>query len=75
MIYFLLIAGSIFLVFGIMVVFSSRFYNILKRTIWKDGLGVFSEKERYLYNKYISGGGSIITGLILLYLFYAYLIS
>lgn len=66
---FILMAGSVFLAFGVLVVFSRKFLVFLHQTLWKSGeldKRFFTEKSGYYYNKYIRGIGCIVFGLILI---------
>jgi hypothetical protein len=65
-------AGIIFLLFGGLVVFSDDFLARIRRTTWRRGeaRGVygkkFSEKESYSFDRYGTGLGFFVGGIILL---------
>jgi hypothetical protein len=68
----LLVAGSAFSIFGLLVVFSKAFLAFLERTWWKRskvGEVMFPKNSAYLFNRYGTGLGSLLLGLGMLALF------
>jgi hypothetical protein len=65
-IYFLLTVGILFLVFGIRLLCQSEYVKKLMNGVWKQKVGNFSEKDQYMYNRYIRGVELIFGGLILI---------
>jgi len=66
---FLILFGTAFLIFGILVVFSKRFLALMQRTLWKQtelGKKLFPGRARYIDDKYITGIDAIVFGLIAL---------
>jgi hypothetical protein len=65
-------AGIIFLIFGGLIVFNDDFLAHMRRTTWsrREARGVFgkkfSEKESYSFDRYGTGLGFFVGGIILL---------
>jgi hypothetical protein len=65
-------AGVIFLIFGGLIVFSDDFLAHMRRTTWsrRGARGVFgkkfTEKESYSFDRYGTGLGFLVGGIILL---------
>ncbi len=66
-IFSLLVGGIILIILGSLVLFSKRFLEMLHKTIWKPGkISFFSERDGYIYDRYVTGIGGIILGLMFL---------
>ena len=69
---YLLTGGSIFTVFGGLVVFNDKFLSRMERGLWKEteiDKALFSKGSGYLFNRYGRGLGSLSLGIGMLILF------
>ncbi len=62
----LLVAGLGLQVFGLKVLFQRGFVERLRKGIWKDESGLFSDAEGYVFDRYVTGMFLVVAGLIAL---------
>jgi hypothetical protein len=62
----LLIAGLLLLFIGLWPILSKKHFDEMSAKFWHKKNGVISEKDAYVYNRYVRQFGPIIVGLALL---------
>jgi hypothetical protein len=61
------------IIFGALVVFDKRVLSFLERTIWKQTVeekNVFPDRYAHFVNRYATGLGALLLGILMLILFY-----
>jgi len=61
----LLIAGLLCIFIGTMPIVSNKYFNEMNRKFWHSDSKLLSEKNKYIYNRYIRQVGPIVLGAIL----------
>jgi hypothetical protein len=61
------IFGIANLIFGLLLLFSTRFFNFWQNRYWQEKDGAHKTKEGVYYNKYMRGLLSVFVGLVCIY--------